>query len=114
MGVNDIVCTYASVCIFILNVQSSYGLWVKQTVIKILSKLYNKRTRDQNGGLDGGKEGQMGKCVETILRTILICILGDRSNPRAFVLHVKQFIVSWLSGMCKVYGWCSQSFSGNV
>ena len=61
MDVNDIVCTYASVCIVILHVQSRYGLWVKQTVIKILSKLYNKWTRDQNGGRDGGRGGQMGK-----------------------------------------------------
>ena len=49
MGVNDIVCTYSCVCIVILHVQSRYGLCVKQTVIKILSKLYNKWTRSKRG-----------------------------------------------------------------
>ena len=58
MGVNDILCTYASPCTVSLHVPSRYGLWVEQTVIKIPSKLYNKRIRDHlpvgkgGGGLD--------------------------------------------------------------
>ena len=86
MGVNDFLCTYASVCIVILHVQSRYGLLVKQTVIKIPSKLHNKRTRD-HPPIGGGWTTQ--KClsmhliltmtglyclyVETIFRILNLC-----------------------------------------
>ena len=91
MGVNDILCAYASPCTVSLHVPSRYGLWVEQTVIKIPSKLYNKRIRDHLPvGKGGGgwttltclsmhliltMTGLNCLCVETIFRTILICVL---------------------------------------
>ena len=91
MGVNDILCTYASPCTVSLHVPSRYGLWVEQTVIKIPSKLYNKRTRDHLP-VEGGGGGETltclsmhliltmtrlnSLCAETIFRTNLICVLS--------------------------------------
>ena len=105
MCVNDILCTYASPCIVSLHVPSRYGLWVEQTVIKIPSKLYNKRTRDHPPV--GGGRGVDNSDVSVDASYI------NNDGFKLFISHVKQLIVSWLYRMCIVYGLCSQSFSEN-
>ena len=79
MGVNDFLCTYASVCIVILHVQSRYGLLVKQTVIKIPSKLHNKRTRDHppigGGGMDNSEVSVNASYINNDGFVLFIC--GD-------------------------------------
>ena len=106
MGVNDVVCTYASVCIVIL--QSSYSLWVKQTVIKVLSKLLVKG-KGIKTGVGRGEEGTNGEIYNSD-----VSLNASYINNHGYVLFMCNNFNLFTEGMGGTHGLLSYMLSSSL